>query len=399
MRATSAVEHPHAAGPAHPLEPTDLAIDRVESLIVDAPTTRRHRLSTTEIRHQSLVLVRVILVDGTVGYGEGTTLGGPRWSEESAESIKSCIDRYLVPAIAGVAANRFEAIARAMSKAAVRNYSAKAAVESALYDAVGKSLGLPASQLLGGRLHDGFEVIWALASGDTDQEIEEARAKLARREHRRFKIKIGFDTPAADLVRLGRLAEALVGCELIVDVNQGWSAAQAQRWIPALEELDVALIEQPVPAGETENLARVTARTRIPVMIDEGAFTLAEVARAGTLQAGSVLSLKLVKSGGLMELKRAAGVAQAHGMELYGGCLLESGLGAAAHLAVFSTLPALHWGTEHFGPKILSTDLTNGEIGFRDFRIHCPGGPGLGVTLNEDYVREIARTDWSRGER
>ena len=163
-----------------PVASADLGIDRVESLIVDAPTTRRHRLSTTEIRHQSLVLVRVILADGAVGYGEGTTLGGPRWSEESAESIKACVDRYLVPAIAGIAANRFEAIALAMSKAAVRNFSAKAAVESALYDAVGRSLGLPASQLLGGRLHDGFEVIWALASGDVEQEIEEARARSLR---------------------------------------------------------------------------------------------------------------------------------------------------------------------------------------------------------------------------
>ncbi|MFX7705323.1 enolase C-terminal domain-like protein, partial [Acinetobacter baumannii] len=78
-----------------------------------------------------------------------------------------------------------------------------------------------------------------------------------------------------------------------------------------------------------------------------------ELALAATFACGSVYSLKLVKSGSLFELKRTAGVAAAHGLELYGGCLLESSIGAAAHLAVFSTLPTLEWGTEHFGPRIL----------------------------------------------
>ena len=170
--------------------------------------------------------------------------------------------------------------------------------------------------------------------------------------------------------------------------------AQCNRWIPALEELGIALIEQPVPAGDRANLARVTARSRVPVMIDEGAFSAGEVAEAGARGAGTVLSLKLVKSGGMMELKRAAGVARAHGMELYGGCLLESGIGAAAHLAVFSTLPDLHWGTEHFGPKILVRDLVSEPLVFRDFRVECPDGAGLGIEVDEDHVLSLADGNW-----
>ena len=87
----------------------------------------------------------------------------------------------------------------------------------------------------------------------------------------------------------------------------------------------------------------------------------------------------------------SAAIAQACGMELYGGCLLETGLGAAAHLAVFSTLPRLEWGCEHFGPRIVKTDLTNAEVVFRDFHIHCPPGPGLGVTINETALRSLTR--------
>jgi muconate cycloisomerase len=370
-------------------------VESIETRIVDVPTTRQHKLSNTSISHQSYTLVRIALSDGAIGYGEGATLGGPRWSEESAESISSVINTYLAPALVGQPGAAFEANALRMAATASRNFSAKAAVESALFDAVGHSLGLPAHQLLGGAVRREFEVIWAMASGDVEQEIEEARGKIAARLHRAFKIKIGFKSPEADLRRLTRLKEALPDIRLVVDVNQGWSEATACRFMPALEELGVDLVEQPLPAGQMEALARVTAASRVPVMIDEGAFTSAEVAQAGALHAADVLSLKLVKSGGLLNLKRIAGIASAHGMELYGGCLLESGIGAAAHLAVFATLPKLEWGTEHFGPQILMQDIVNRGPEFRDFAIHLPDGPGLGIEIDEDLIRDLSRGNWT----
>lgn len=370
-------------------------ISCIETRIVDLPTTRIHKLSNTQIQHQSIVLIRAFLSDGTVGYGEAATLGGPRWSEESVESIKSVIDTYLAPALIGKSAAAFEANARIMGKAAARNNSAKAGVEAAMYDAMGKSIGLSAQQFLGGANRDKIEVLWAMASGDADQEIEEARGKFAAREHRRFKIKIGFATPREDLVRLNRIVEALPECEIVVDVNQGWTEATAKRWIPALEELGVALIEQPLPAGQMAALARITSRSTVPIMIDEGAFSHADIARAGAIHAADVLSLKLVKSGGLMAMREAASIARAHGLELYGGCLLESGLGAAAHLMVLATLPELAWGTEHFGPRILRTDiLDSGGIEFRDFALHVPQGPGLGVRIDEALLDDLSRTGW-----
>ena len=373
---------------------TDTKIRALSATIIEAPTTRRHRLSNTEITCQGFVLVRVTLENSVTGIGEASTLGGPRWAEESVESIAATVTRYLAPALQGQPAIAFEANGMRLAKAATRNFSAKAAVESALLDACGKTLGLPASDLLGGAVRDRVGVLWALASGDSAQELEEAREKLRRREHRDFKIKLGFDRPEADLKRLEALRAGLGDdVRLIVDVNQGWSEAQCIRFMPALEELGIALVEQPVPAAQLEAMARVAARTSIPLLIDEAAFTKEELARTAVLGCGSVYSLKLVKSGGLFELKRAAGVAAAHGLELYGGCLLESSIGAAAHLAVFSTLPKLEWGTEHFGPRILVQDLVTTPLRFEEFEIVIPDGPGLGVTLDEDVIRAFSRKD------
>lgn len=389
------LEPRHHLGDMDSLRIEGPTIRSVWSRIIDVPTARRHRLSNTSVQRQSYVIVRVELSDGSIGHGEAATLGGPRWAEESVESIKSVVDAYLAPALAGAPALDFEANATRMAKAATRNFGAKAAVESALIDAAGHALNLPAHRLLGGAVRHSIEVIWAMASGDTDQEIEEARGKLAEKLHRNFKIKIGFQSPEEDMRRLTRLVEALPDASIVVDVNQGWNEATAKRYMPQLAEMEVDLVEQPLPAGDMDGLARVTADSRVPVMIDEGAFTDAEVARAGALHAADVLSLKLVKSGGLFNLKRAAAIATAHGLELYGGCLLESGLGAAAHLAAFSTLPALHWGTEHFGPRILVEDIVTKGPTFHDYQIHLPEGPGLGVTLNDAFVDSVARSGWS----
>jgi muconate cycloisomerase len=383
---------------AEPVQPEqtlikDTEIRSVRATIVDAPTRRRHKLSNTEVTHQGYVLVRILLDNGVSGIGEASTLGGPRWAEESVESIQAAVMNYLATALHGQSALAFEANAIRM-KAASRNFAAKGAVESALLDAAGKTLGLPASALLGGAVRERMEVIWALASGDSGQELEEAREKLRHREHRQFKIKFGFNRPQADLKRLQALRIGLGDdVRLVVDVNQGWSEAECIRFMPALEELDVALVEQPVSALQLEAMARVAARTSIPLLVDEAAFTKEEIARAASMGCGSVYSLKLVKSGGLFEMKRAAAVAAAQGLELYGGCLLESSIGKAAHLAAFATLPKLEWGTEHFGPRILVEDLVTNPIKFAEFEICVPDGPGLGVQIDEDKVRAFARKE------
>ena len=371
----------------------DLAISELRSTIVDVPTVRRHKLSQTSVTAQSYVIVQVRLANGTDGIGEAATLGGPRWSEESVEAIKANIDTYLAPAIIGLAADRFEAIAIRLDQAAKRNNAAKAAIESALFDAVGKSLGVPAAALLGGVVRDRFPVLWTLASGDPVQEIEEAERKLAARLHRTFKVKIGALAPDADMARMRMLARALEGrAELIVDANQAWDEATAARCLPQLAEIGVALVEQPVPAWNIEAMARLRRRPGTPPLLaDECVFDahdMLAVARAG---AADAVSLKLVKHAGLLGVKRVAAVAEAAGIGLYGGCLLESSIGAAAHLHVFAGLRELAWGCEHFGPQILTGDLVTEPLRFEDFHVHLPPGPGLGVVLDPDKLRRYAR--------
>jgi muconate cycloisomerase len=371
----------------------DLTINEIKTTIVDVPTVRKHKLSSLSVTAQSYIIVELRLANGVTGIGEAATLGGPRWSEESVESIKATTDTYLTPALIGVAADRFVAARARMDEAAKRNNAAKGAVESALFDAVGKTLGVPAVQLLGGVVRESIPVLWTLASGDPGQEIEEAEKKIAARLHNIFKVKIGAQTPEADMARMRRLAGALEGrATLIVDANQAWDETTALRCLPILAEIGVTLVEQPLPAWNIPGMARLRTRSTVPLMADECVFSthdMLDVARAG---AADVVSLKLVKHGGLLATRDVAAVAGAAGIGLYGGCLLESSIGAAAHLQVFAGLRDLAWGCEHFGPQILTGDLVTEPLRFEDFHIHLPTGPGLGVTLDPEQLRRYART-------
>jgi muconate cycloisomerase len=371
----------------------DLSVAAIESIIVDVPTVRQHKLSNTSVTAQNYVIVRLRLANGVEGIGEAATLGGPRWSEESVEAIKANIDAYLAPVLIGKPADRFTAAALLMDAAARRNNAAKAAIETALFDAVGKTFSLPITALLGGQVRDRFPVLWTLASGNPDQEIEEAEQKLAARLHRTFKIKIGAQAPEADMERLTRIASALDGrATLIVDANQAWDETQSIKYLPQLADIGVSLVEQPVPAWNMAALARLRARAGgPPLLADECIFTPHDMMAAAEAAAADAVSLKLVKHGGLLGLKKVAAIAEAAGISLYGGCLLESSVGAAAHLHAFATLPDLAWGCEHFGPQILTADLVTEPLRYENFEVLLPDGPGLGVILDEDKLRRFAR--------
>jgi muconate cycloisomerase len=374
--------------------PRDLGIASVHSTIVDVPTVRRHKLSQTSVTAQSYVIVQLRLANGVEGIGEAATLGGPRWSEESVEAIKANIDAYLAPAILGLRADGFEAVGLRMDQAAKRNNAAKAAIETALFDAVGKTVGLPAATLLGGAVRNRFPVLWTLASGDPEQEVEEAERKLAARLHRTFKVKIGAQSPEADMARMRHLARALEGrADLIVDANQAWDETTAARCLPQLADIGVRLVEQPVPAWNIAAMARLRARPGTPPLLaDESVFDAHDMLAVAGAAAADAVSLKLVKHAGLIGVRKVAAVAEAAGIGLYGGCLLESSIGAAAHLQVFSTFRALDWGCEHFGPQILTGDLVTDPLRFEEFHVHLPAEPGIGVVLDPDKLRRYART-------
>jgi len=369
---------------------TSVRIERVDTLLVDLPTIRPHKLSVATMDGQTLMLVRVHCSDGTVGIGEGTTIGGLAYGGESPESMKLAVDSYFAPMMLGQDATRVQSLMARIARMIKENRFAKSAVETALLDAQGKRLGLPVSELLGGRRRDSLPVAWTLASGNTSKDIAEAEAMLALRRHNVFKLKIGARGVREDVAHVAAIKRALGDQAAVrVDVNMAWSETDAAFGMAALADAGCELVEQPVASAAA--LARLVRRFPVALMADESltgpesAFELARV------QGADVFAVKIEQSGGLYNAQRVAAIADAAGIGLYGGTMLEGAVGTIASAQVFSTFANLQWGTELFGPLLITEEILATPLSYREFALDIPEGPGLGIALDEDRVAFFTR--------
>jgi muconate cycloisomerase len=365
-------------------------VERIETVLVDLPTIRPHKLSVATMDGQTLMLVRIHCSDGFVGIGEGTTIGGLAYGGESPESMKQAIDTYFSPALVGQDATRIQALMARVGKLIKENRFAKSAVETALLDAHGKRVGLPISELMGGRRRDSLPVAWTLASGNTSTDIAEAEAMLLRRRHNIFKLKIGARPLADDITHVAAIKRALGERAAVrVDVNMAWSETEAARGMAALADAGCELVEQPVASAAA--LSRLVRRFPIALMADEsltGPESAFELARH---HGADVFAVKIEQSGGLFGAQRVAAIADAAGIGLYGGTMLEGAVGTIASAQVFSTFAQLQWGTELFGPLLLTEEILVEPLAYRDFELAVPSGPGLGISLDEERVAFFAR--------
>lgn len=359
-------------------------------MLVDLPTIRPHKLSMAVMSGQTLMLVRIHCADGTVGVGEGTTIGGLAYGGESPEGMKLAIDTYFTPQLLGANANRVAAVMAGLDRGIRENRFAKCAVETALFDALGQRVGLPVSELLGGRLRDQLPVAWTLASGDTAKDIDEAQRMLDQRRHRIFKLKIGRKPVREDVAHVAAIRKALGDQAVVrVDVNMAWTELQAQYGLAGLVDAGCELAEQPVAGAEA--LARLKGKFPIALMADESLMGPATAFSLARNAAADVFAIKTEQSGGLQAAQQVAAIADAAQIELYGGTMLEGAFGTIASAQVFSTFRALQWGTELFGPLLLTEEILTQPLEYKDFHLTLPAGPGLGIALDEDRVRHFRR--------
>lgn len=371
-------------------------IDQIETLILDIPTIRGHVLSMATMRVQTAVLVRVRFSDGSQGIGEGTTIGGLSYGPESPEGIKSAIDTYIAPALAGRDADNVNGAIQLVDKLVKGNRIAKTAVEIALWDGLGKRLNVPVSQLFGGAVHERLPVAWTLASGNSETDIAEAHEMIETRRHNIFKLKIGKRSVRDDVAHVARI-KAAVGeaASVRVDINTAWSLQDARWGLKGLQDAGCELVEQPVPARYRKALAELTCGYEIAVMADEALNGPEDAFEVAATKAADVFAVKVAQSGGLKRASEVIAIGQAAGLGLYGGTMLETGLGTAAALQLFATVETLHWGTEFFGPLLLTEDILAEPITYRDFCVEIPRGPGIGTTLDPDKI-DFFRRDGGR---
>ncbi|MBC6402900.1 MAG: chloromuconate cycloisomerase [Hyphomonadaceae bacterium] len=363
-----------------------------ESIIIDLPLRRIQRFAALGADRTAVVLIRLKSDSGYEGIGECCTPSGPWWGGESIESIKLIIDTYLKPLLPG--SDPFDTIGlfRRMDRKLFGNMFAKAGVEMALLDLQGKILQIPVHDLLGGRQRSSLPCSWPLASGDPEVEIEEAIENIERKKFNIFKLKMGFLDPVIDVDRACKVARALDGkASVRADPNESWDETTCKWAIPKMEQAGISMVEQPLKRWNLEGSARVTARYSIAIMADESLSTLQDLFRISRLRAADLVSLKVMKSGGLINTRRQADVAIESGLSVYMGTFLECSLGTAANMQLAATLDDLPYGGELSGPCLVAEDITIRPARYENHELQLEPGIGIAAELDHEKVEAFRR--------
>ena len=282
-----------------------MGLSKIETFVVDLPKRRPHNWAskmTTPIG--SHLIVKVVDDDGIVGWGETpaiATWGGTnmRYYGETPETAAHLIHDYLWPAIERANPTDIEAIHASMDMSVKGNPYAEAALDIAVYDLAGHMLGVPAAALLGGRFRDRIPVCHSLGIMEDDPALEEAE-KVVSEGIRTIKVKTGVDAER-DVRVVRKLRERLGdGIALRVDANEGYRLVSEAVTITQrmVDEAGIFLCEQPLAGARA--CAEVARRLPIPVMVDESAWTTADIVEIVELGAIEAFSLYVTKPGGAL---------------------------------------------------------------------------------------------------
>jgi L-alanine-DL-glutamate epimerase-like enolase superfamily enzyme len=370
-----------------------------EVFLVALPIRRPHHwVGLTTRIGEGYVVLRLELESGIVGWGEAqviATWGGDHGTRygETPKMTATAITEVLLPAIVGQNVTELPQLYARMDRA-LRGYPyAKAAIDVALHDAVGKIYGVPVYQLLGGKVRDGTAIAHSIGIMDAAAAAREA-AEVVAEGVTTIKVKIGVEADR-DIAVVAAVRQAIGSAGKIrVDANQGYRTwREAVRVITAMEKYDIVYAEQPVEGLRA--MAEVSARINVPVMADESAWTAEDVLEIVRLGAAQMLSVYYTKPGGLARAKRLLAVAGAAALPCDINGSAEMGIGVAAdlHLAVSSpeivlpgTIPVTSTAeavvTKVAGHKYLD-DLIKTPFRFDNGLLYVPDGPGLGIEVDE----------------
>lgn len=279
-----------------------------------------------------------------------------------------------------------EAIHDVMDKEIGHAPTAKAALDIACYDAAGKSLGIPAYELLGGRYHDEFILTHVLSIQEPDVMAQEAVDKL-KDGYTSFKMKVGFNM-REDVKRIQAVRKA-VGPDIAirVDVNQGWeNSATAIQALKLVEDCYLDWIEQPIIADDIDGIVEIKQKTSIPVMIDEGLGGFKEMRTIIDKQAAHKVNIKLMKCGGMYPANKLAIMAEMANIDCQVGSMVESSVGSAAGYHVAFSKKSIT-STELTGPLMYSEDI--GNLGYDLPYIRISDQPGLGIDVDEETLEKL----------
>lgn len=382
-----------------------MRIERIELRVTELPVRLKRTFSSgsydTGPNDQLLgkPLVLKIHAEGITGVAQIRPISPGHFVADTVHSVIGAIEDIYGPLLIGKRVCDIESIDTLLTSRLHGNPAARALIDIALHDAFGKAVGLPVCDLIGGRANARIPLEWSVSLYD-DVGRMVADAQRATDDYGMKVIclkaagKGGWRTDVANFetVRKAVGPDVMIG----LDPNTGWTVSDSILALNALRDLDVGYCEQPVGRADLRGMAAIRAQAGgVPMMVDESLFTLQDAARIADAGAADVYCIKLYKVGGLTPARKIAALGEAHGIGINsGGLAVASQLEAAAAAHFCASVPAHRtFGAAEFvfGAGVLGDDplIAEGAMTITDGAVDVPGGPGLGLTVNEDALERM----------
>ncbi len=320
----------------------------------------------------------VVVIETDCGEkGIGSAAPAPVITGETLSSILGGID-HIRSCLIGMDVEDHERLFQKLNSCIIGNMSAKAAVDMAIHDLIGKFFKHPLFRLLGGNAHD-VQTDVTISLDTLEKMVLESREKVSQ-GFSVLKIKVG-DDPKLDVQRLQAISSEIgEDIKIRIDANQGWTPKEAVYVGKQLKKRNIAieLMEQPVHAKNFEGLKYVREKVSFPVYADESVFSAQDALKLIEMKAVDGINIKLMKCGGIYNAKKIAAIAESAGIPCMIGSMMECHISvtAAAHLAVSSSAIT---GYDLDAPLFCSTNPIEGGIDYEGSLIHLPESPGLGI--------------------
>jgi L-alanine-DL-glutamate epimerase-like enolase superfamily enzyme len=376
-----------------------LAIDRIEVFVTELPTRIQRTFTSgswdTGAPKQLLgkpVLVRVFAGE-VVGYGQIRPISPGHFVADTVHSVVGAITEIYGPLLLGRELTDLESIHELFGTRLAGNPAARAVLDIAVHDALGKAFGVPTHKLIGGCCQSSIPLEWSVSfSSDSAAMIKEAERAVKELGIRVLCLKAaGPQGWRKDVENFAAVRRAL-GKEIMigVDPNTGWTRTDAISAMNAMRPMRLDYIEQPIDRHDLAGMAEIRAQAAgIPIMADESLFTVEDAVALAKARAVDVFCIKLYKVGGLFPARKIAAIAEANNIQLNcGGLAALSSLDAAAAAHYCASIPARRtFGAAEFvfGLGLVGPDPLIAENPFKieDGCVKVPENPGLGVVIDE----------------
>jgi L-alanine-DL-glutamate epimerase-like enolase superfamily enzyme len=382
-----------------------MRIERIEIRVTDLKTRLRRQRSTGpyDTGAPGALLGKPVLVtifaEGILGRGQIRPLSPHHAMPDTYATMISMIKEVCGPSLIGQRIFDVESIHALFDRLAPANHMARAALDAALYDAMGKAMNQPVYNLIGGLAQPRIPLEWSISmASDRRKMVDDAERAVHEFGIKVLCIKAGHPSGWREDAKHFRLVREAVGEDVTIgmDPNTGWSVPEALQALHALTEHRVDYLEQPVKRHDLAGMAAIRrAATGVPLMADEACQSIHDAHAIIAAEAADVLCIKLYKHGGITPARKIAAIAEAGNIKINcGGLAVLSQLEAAAGAHFYATRPAEHVmpaGEFIFGLGVIGPDPLAPASDFvaKDGHVTPPSGPGFGITIDENALDEL----------